>query len=545
MAIKCKDLVRLYRSPIGDNVLALSGINLDIDEGDFISIIGPSGAGKTTLLNLISGSDIPTIGSIKILGKTLHKLSPLHKKQFLRKNIGFVKQNPNEILSLDLTALENITYAANFRNYITSIMEIENLLNLVDLKEKEQIKTRFLSMGEKIRLTIAIALIHEPKILLLDEPTGLLDSSTMYQVLTVLKKINKQGVTIISATHDTRFFYSTESIYLLINGRIASIQRMKYNEEKVKISLSSLVDKAGFVQIPLMVREKLQITDTVLFSLSDNNKEAIMKNPFRSSKNRVLNLTEVIKAMEIVLPPPDPIQIQVNIKKYPKDFCVLHDIRLTANSGEFMIVMGPSGSGKSSLLGIVSGELGDFIGEREIRRHLKHVSSSVNTTTDIILIPHDPFLHPDYTVWTNLLVVLKNRTQESIIALKVLLKYFNLENRINAYPHQLSGGEYQRVIIILGILLAPPILIIDEPTTHLNIELRNRMMNILETVVMKRQIGVIMSTHDYNCLREGHILVKIQNGTILKKIKLNSDVIKKEKETFLHLIQNKGEDIKI
>lgn len=196
--IKIQNLMKNYDN---GTIKALNGINLEINKGDFISIIGPSGSGKSTLLNMLGALDNPNSGTIKINGIDLTKKCDLN--EFRSKKIGFVFQLHN--LIPNLTVFENVQIPLIGRGLSESEMEkkAKSLLKSVGLEDKLNQRPTNLSGGQRQRVAIARALVNNPSIILADEPTGSLDSETGDAILDVLKKIHKENnVTLIIVTHE-------------------------------------------------------------------------------------------------------------------------------------------------------------------------------------------------------------------------------------------------------------------------------------------------------------------------------------------------------
>ncbi|MFX0087584.1 MAG: ABC transporter ATP-binding protein [Candidatus Hodarchaeota archaeon] len=202
-------------------VPALCGIDLSIDQGQFIAVLGPSGSGKTTLLNLIGGIDKPTGGEIYF--DTSQELSSLPEKKltkYRRNNVGFIFQFYNLVGSL--TAFENVELVARLTHEPSEAKKISSdLLEAVDLGDISFKFPAQLSGGEQQRVSIARALAKEPKILLADEPTGSLDSITAGKILKLLQKINKEyKVTIVIVTHNKGIASLATKIIYLRDGKI-------------------------------------------------------------------------------------------------------------------------------------------------------------------------------------------------------------------------------------------------------------------------------------------------------------------------------------
>lgn len=200
--IQIANLSRIYQKG-GIIIPALQNINLEIEEGQFVSIVGKSGSGKSTLLNLIGGLDRATEGEILFNGNDLHKMSRTELAQHRKKSVGMIFQSFNLIPSR--SALENVDLALTFggvpRNRRKATATA--LLQKVGLGDRINHLPDELSGGETQRVAIARALANNPKVLLADEPTGNLDSETSAEIMDMLVDLNKnQGITIILVSHD-------------------------------------------------------------------------------------------------------------------------------------------------------------------------------------------------------------------------------------------------------------------------------------------------------------------------------------------------------
>ncbi len=220
LAIKTENLQKIFNKGKKNQFSAIKGINLSIDEGEFISITGASGCGKSTLLDLISTIDSPTDGKIYIYDKEISKMGDDEKAILRRKIFGFVFQQFNLINSL--TVLENITLPMRFENINSRKAEerAKFLIKQVGLEGKENNKISEISGGQMQRVAIARALANNPKIILADEPTGNLDSKSGMQIMEILKDLNKQGITLIIVTHDLNIANTAGRIIKIRDGEI-------------------------------------------------------------------------------------------------------------------------------------------------------------------------------------------------------------------------------------------------------------------------------------------------------------------------------------
>ncbi|WP_424354708.1 ABC transporter ATP-binding protein [Methanobacterium sp. MBAC-LM] len=218
--IEIKDLKKSYED---GQIIALNGINLEIKEGEFVSIIGPSGSGKSTLLNMIGALDNPDEGSISVAGTDLTQDDDLSK--FRSDEIGFVFQLHN--LIPNLTVFENVQIPLIETPLSDEQMEKRalELLKSVNLENKINQKPTKLSGGERQRVAIARALVNHPSIILADEPTGSLDSKTQDIILDLLKDIHKkENVTLIIVTHSPDVANMADRIITVLDGEIKDEQ---------------------------------------------------------------------------------------------------------------------------------------------------------------------------------------------------------------------------------------------------------------------------------------------------------------------------------
>jgi len=201
-------------------VNALQGVNLRVESGDFIAVLGPSGSGKSTLLNLIGALDKPTEGKMLIEGVDISTLSD-NQLADLRRRVGFVFQFFNLIPRF--TARENVELSMSIAdiNRAERRKHAEDLLETVGLKERMNHKPAELSGGEQQRVAIARALANNPRFLLMDEPTGNIDSKTASEIMGLIKRLNdEKGVTIIMVTHDQRLASQAKRAVQMFDGVI-------------------------------------------------------------------------------------------------------------------------------------------------------------------------------------------------------------------------------------------------------------------------------------------------------------------------------------
>ena len=266
--IECENLVKIYKTE-DIEVLALQGLELSIDQGELMAIIGNSGSGKSTFLNMIGGLDRPSAGKLFVDGKDLFKLSEEDLVEYKRNTVGFVWQNNGRNLLPYLTAWQNVQMPMVLMGNRQKKERALELLELVGMAHKKNSRLNQLSGGEQQRIAIAIALANNPKILLADEPTGSVDVKTGAYILDVFKKLNQEyGLTVVIVTHDRLLSKKVNRVVAIRDGKTSSemIVKQSYADRLDHITMFdeskdefAVLDKAGRVQIPREMLDKLGI----------------------------------------------------------------------------------------------------------------------------------------------------------------------------------------------------------------------------------------------------------------------------------------------
>lgn len=261
--IQCEGLVKIYKTAELE-VVALQGLDMSVEAGELMAIIGNSGSGKSTLLNMLGGLDKPSAGKLFVDGKDLLSFTEKDLKIYKRETVGFVWQNNSRNLIPYLTAVENVELPMLLRGKRRRSRAAE-LLEAVGLANRMKNRLSELSGGEQQRVAIAIALANNPRLLLADEPTGSLDTSTSDQVLDLFRSLNRStGLTVVIVTHDPQLAQKVDRVVQIRDGKTSAemIRRTSYAEElaildaeeTARISEShieyAVIDKAGRLQIP-------------------------------------------------------------------------------------------------------------------------------------------------------------------------------------------------------------------------------------------------------------------------------------------------------
>jgi putative ABC transport system ATP-binding protein len=222
--IETRDLRRVYDLDAG-RVVALDGVSLAIDQGDFVAVMGPSGSGKSTFMNLIGCLDRPSSGEYRLAGAAVESLDADGLARLRNREIGFVFQQFNLLPRVD--ALSNVelpmVYAGVDRK--TRREQALRSLSRVGLAERAHHRPMQLSGGQQQRVAIARALVNSPSLLLADEPTGALDSHTANEILSLFQELNREGVTIVLVTHDAEVGRHAHRLVRFRDGRVIEDRR--------------------------------------------------------------------------------------------------------------------------------------------------------------------------------------------------------------------------------------------------------------------------------------------------------------------------------
>ena len=277
--IVCEDLFKIYK--IADlEVVALRGLDLIVRKGELVAIVGASGSGKTTLLNILGGLDMPTAGKVVVGGKNLLSMSARALVRYRRQEVGFVWQQTGRNLIPYLTAFQNVELPLTLVGMSQRKREqrASELMEAVGLANRMHHRPERLSGGEQQRVAIAVALAHNPPLLLADEPTGELDSHAASSILDVFHSLNDTyGVTVVIVTHDVSVTGKVERVVTIRDGR-TSLETVRgtgmpeaEGEQPQDYEEFIVLDGAGRLQLPREYVDKLDLKGRVRVLLSEDH----------------------------------------------------------------------------------------------------------------------------------------------------------------------------------------------------------------------------------------------------------------------------------
>jgi ABC-type lipoprotein export system ATPase subunit len=276
--IVCDNLVRIYQVDQIE-VQALQGLDLLVERGEMVAIVGASGSGKSTLLSVLSGLDVQTAGRARVGDWDLQSMSSRDRMTYRRHVVGFVWQQTARNLLPYLSAAENVALPMAFvgtpaRRRSDRAME---LLDALGLAEKAKRRPKELSGGEQQRVAIAVALANSPEVLFADEPTGELDSATGAEVFAALRSANTDlGTTVVIVTHDAGVSSQVQRTVAIRDGRTSSevvrtTEVDEHGESSVTAREYAVLDRAGRMQLPAEYRRSLGLRDRVRLELESDH----------------------------------------------------------------------------------------------------------------------------------------------------------------------------------------------------------------------------------------------------------------------------------
>ena len=526
-----------------EQMLALKGVSLHIEAGEFIAIVGQSGSGKSTLMNIIGCLDTLTSGSYKLDGKDITHFSPDELSELRLKKFGFIFQRYNLISANN--ALENVAlpaiYAGSYKDERTA--RALELLDMLGLKGKEYQNPNKLSGGQQQRVSIARALMNGGEILLCDEPTGALDSASGEMVLKILKELNAKGHTIIMVTHDKGIASHANRIIEIKDGQIicdekkdaklAKLEPPKLTYSNNLSALKAELSESLAMSIGAIKAHKLRSFLTMLgiiigitsvicvVALAKGSQESIIEsinkmgtntiqiNPGRgpgdrnSAKVKRFNVDDakMLEKLELIeVDEEDTSRLRLKFPPSPRsgaypvqmsDVAMAFDgkqifsgVNLTVERGDKIAFVGRNGEGKSTLVKCIMGQLHNQ-GKLELGHNVQIGYFAQNQAS---------LLDGEFTVFQTIDEVAKGEIRNKI---RDLLGAFMFGGEDSTKKVKvLSGGERTRLAILKLLLEPVNLLILDEPTNHLDLKTKD----VLKQALQDFDGTLIVVSHDRDFL---------------------------------------------
>ncbi len=559
--IRCIDIIKIFQDPRTEyKVAALRGLDLDIKEGELVSVIGPSGAGKTTLIKILAGIELPTSGQIIMNGQRFDQLDEYMRREFRFYHLGLINQFISDNLFSHLSVRQNLMIPKKmfYLPREQAKKDIEEIAKLLNLRHVFNNTVGKLSGGEAMRLSMGVALAKDPLILLADEPTGQLDTKNTQDIIDAIKQVNLAlGKTIVVVTHDIRFRTIFEKSFIIRDGRLAGISRDMERDELEFLMHSSdinrsYMDASNYVRVPDEVKSTTAIKDVVEFDSHPSRKLGLFWNPEVISRDKIYEIiskpakesedkvdrisfkdVEHLLSREFI--PPDKKKKLITVKNVTKGYHsqagyneVIKNMSLDIHEGDFVFISGPSGVGKTTLLNMIAGLITPNDGlvtvmkypiseedEREVSAfrlaNIAYVTQH-NNLFDPIKV-HENFLIPSIFSDINFDV----EYSDSIV------KECHIGHRLEAYPYELSEGEKQRAALASALSRKTKIILTDEPTANLDAELARHIIDLLMDIVRINKATIVTCSHDLTLLRPGFRHLEMLDGKISKDYRITKE----------------------
>jgi ABC-type lipoprotein export system ATPase subunit len=431
IAARCGDLVKTYRTASGE-VRALKGLSAEVPAAALLAVVGPSGSGKSSLLRLIAGLDRPTSGMLMVEGTSVHAASARALRRFRRATVGYLFQRPSDNFLPHLTVGEHLRLARGLTHRPPRI-EQEQLLATLGIEDRIDHLPSELSGGEQQRAAIAEVLMGGATIVVADEPTAELDSTSARYVMDTMVALARAGVTFVVATHDRSVMRRADTALELEHGA-------RRTSGGTPADRSRRADAAGAA--PAATRHAPMRARTDRWRPPD---PATAPEP---------DLALVLEATHLA-------------KAYRRGDEIVHaldDVSLSLRAGELVGLVGRSGSGKTTLLNVIAGWERPDAGTIDRARG----SQGVPRWSELAVVPQKLGLFDELMVRENLeyparLAGRRGELRERVDELMEDLAIAHLAAR---YPKETSLGEQQRTAAARALVLSPTLVLADEPTGH-------------------------------------------------------------------------------
>ena len=485
-AVEAKDLFRVYATREG-SAAALQGLSLEISEGEIVVVFGPSGSGKTTLLRIIAALDAPSAGLVRVHGVDLRRLRGRARDRFRAGSIGYVDQHYSRLLAPELTAQQLVELPLALRGEAPAARQRRawELLERVGLGDRADARPSELSGGEQQRVALCAGLVHGPKLLLADEPTGELDAGTARGVYTLVRDLaREQGTTALIVSHDIGSAAIADRIIQVRDGRVSA--EGSPGEEAL------VVAPTGWVRLPEDLLDRSGIGSRARPELAGSAISLIsagqQRVPVESTppRNRL---------------PRDSTGPAAELRSVGRRFAAGAAVKGLSEAfpaGRLTAITGPSGSGKTTVLHLLAGldlpTEGEVITLGHRLSGLSRAERAALRRSEVAVIAQDASLVPFLSARENVELGLQVRSAKGN-ALETLASV-GLAELAEQRVDRLSMGERQRVAIARALIAAPALLLADEPSARLDEANAVAVGDLLAGIVDKSQTTVVFSTHD-------------------------------------------------
>ena len=513
--LQLREVFCVHRTAQGD-AAALQGLDLDLDDYEVVCVLGPSGAGKTTLLRVIAGLQLPSAGSVRLLGRDVGRMGARERAGLRHRHLGFVGQSSRESLAPGLTAEQAVALPLALRGVgrRRRSARAQELLEAVGLSARARARPRELSGGERQRVALCIALAHAPTLLLADEPTGELDptnAGTAHELIVSL--VRSAGAGAIIASHDPIAAAYAERTIGMRDGRLV--------EERRENATSLVVGRGGWVRLPASLQAAARLGDRVEPRPVQGG---LLLEPAAGCDPRAAaaEAPDPVFGGEPRNLEPAPVELAGVTRAYRQaaaERVVLDDLTHTFAPGRLTVVTGPSGSGKTTLLRLIAGLDRPDRGEVTIDGWPLGARGGEALAAlrrgRIGVLAQDPVPVGFLSAQENIMLTLQLRGWEQHAAARraaVVLAAVGLSERAPQRATRLSAGELQRLALARALAGARGLLLVDEPTSRLDEANAEMVAALLFAAAAIEGQTVICASHDPAVVNRADELLALDRG---------------------------------
>ncbi len=504
-AIEARDVFRVHSTPEGD-AAALQGLTLSVADGEILTVLGPSGSGKTTLLRILAGLDLPSAGSVRVLGHDVRTLGARGRSRYRAGVVGYLDQHYARALAPELTAQELVSLKLRAEGVERKEREARarGLLERVGLGARAAAYPGQLSGGEQQRVALGAAIAHRPRLLLADEPTGELDEASARLVYDAIAELAAaEGCTVVIVSHDPASTAIADRFVHIRDGRVSEETVRGQSGES-----SIVVGRGGWLRLPQEYLHRAGIGARAAARL-EGDRIVVVAAGERERAEEAEPAPAPVEAGRIVA------RLEGVDKAYGSE-PVFADLEASFEAARVTAVTGPSGSGKTTLLHLLAGlELPDA-GQIEVcgsvLQELDRAGRAELRRRHVALVGQRPGLVPFLSARENVELAEEIRGLTQGARERDLIASVGLAERSAQRVSRLSAGEQVRVAVARALAAEPELLLVDEPTARLDQANALTLAALLSRLARETQSAVVCATHDPLLIEQADVRLALAPG---------------------------------